>query len=200
MKMIIIEGNVGAGKSTLTKQLSEYLGAKPFYEPVESNPYLDKFYKDPKKYALAMQFYLMSNRYNMHLEGIQHIWKNKQTCIYDRSIYGDFVFAKKNWLDGNMSDLDFKNYNSMRKVMFKNLLVPHITIYLNNDPEITYRNIHNRSRDCEQEIPLEYLKGLDNLYKELIFEMNELGSQVVSIDWNEFRPLDYVIDRLQEVL
>ena len=113
MKMIIIEGNIGAGKSTLTKQLAEKLNARAFYEPVESNPYLEDFYKDPKKYALPMQFYLMSVRYEMHQQGIEHTWRTGQTCIFDRSIYGDYVFAKKNWLDGNMSDLDFENYNKM---------------------------------------------------------------------------------------
>jgi len=200
MKMIIIEGNIGAGKSTLTKQLSEALGAKAFYEPVETNPYLERYYKDPKSCALAMQFFLMSNRYGQHLQGIEHIWKTQQSCIYDRSIYGDYIFAKRNWLDGNMSDLDFENYNKMRKVMFKNLMIPHVTVYLKNNPEISYRNIVNRSRDCEQTIPLSYLKGLDDLYRELIYEMKELGSQVVEIDWNEFRPLDYVLGKLNEVV
>jgi len=87
MKMIIIEGNIGAGKSTLTKQLSEALNAKPFYEPVETNPYLEKYYLDPKQFALPMQFYLMSNRYELHQEGIKHIWKTQQSCLFDRSIY-----------------------------------------------------------------------------------------------------------------
>jgi len=198
--MIIIEGNIGAGKSTLTKQLSEHLNARPFYEPVESNPYLTKYYEDPKQYALPMQFYLMSNRYELHLNGIEHIWKSQQNCVYDRSIYGDYIFAKRNWLDGNMSDLDFENYNKMRKVMFRSLMIPHVTIYLKNDPEICHRNIVNRSRDCEKSIPLEYLRGLDDLYKELVYEMRELGSQVVEIDWNEFRPLDYIMERLDGVV
>ncbi|MCB9063009.1 MAG: deoxynucleoside kinase [Halobacteriovoraceae bacterium] len=200
MKMIIIEGNIGAGKSTLTRQLSEALKIKPFYEPVETNPYLEMYYNDPKNYALPMQFYLMSNRYEFHLEGITHIWKTGQSCIYDRSIYGDYIFAKKNWLDGNMSDLDFDNYNKMRNVMLRNLMIPHITIYLKNDPTRTYENIKMRSRNCESDIPLSYLTGLDQLYHELMIDLKDKGSRVIELDWNEFRPVDFVVEQLKEEL
>lgn len=198
MMMIIVEGNIGAGKSTLTKELAQQLGAKAFFEPVEANPYLESYYKDPKKYALAMQFYLMSVRYEMHLQGIEHIWRTGTPAIFDRSIYGDAVFAKRNWLDGNMTDLDFENYNKMRRVMFKSLMVPHVTLYLRNSPERTLQNINSRSRDCESSIPLEYLKGLHDLYRELIVEMDARGSKVIEIDWNEFRPVEDVIGKLKE--
>ncbi|MCB0392602.1 MAG: deoxynucleoside kinase [Bdellovibrionales bacterium] len=200
MKMIIIEGNIGAGKTTLTKNLAKELNAKLFLEPVESNPYLDSYYKDPKKYALPMQFYLMSTRYEMHRQGIEHIWRTGQICIYDRSIFGDFVFAKKNWLDGNMSDLDFHNYNQMRRVMFKTLMTPHLTIFLKNDPEITHKNISMRSRDCESEIPLTYLQGLHELYGDFVEDMKKIGSIVVDIDWNEFKTTEYVLDQIKNHL
>ncbi|MBX9768369.1 MAG: deoxynucleoside kinase [Bdellovibrionales bacterium] len=198
MMMIIVEGNIGAGKSTLTKELAKHLGAKAFFEPVESNPYLESYYQDPKKYALAMQFYLMSVRYEMHLEGIEHIWRTGTPAIFDRSIYGDAVFAKRNWLDGNMTDLDFENYNKMRRVMFKSLMVPHVTLYLKNSPERTLQNINSRSRGCEASIPLEYLKGLHDLYRELTIEMDTRGSKVIEIDWNEFRPVEDVLEKLTE--
>ena len=200
MRMIIIEGNIGAGKTTLTKKLAEKLNAKLYLEPVESNPYLEKYYRDPKIYAIPMQFYLMSSRYEMHRQGIEHAWRTGQTCLYDRSIFGDFVFAKKNWLDGNMSDLDFANYNQMRKVMFKTLMTPHVTIYLKNEPEITHKNILHRSRHCEGAISLEYLRGLHDLYQEFIKDMKKIGSQVIEIDWNEFRSTDYVLEQLKECL
>ena len=200
MNMIIIEGNIGAGKSTLTKKLSQAMNARAFYEPVEANPYLEKFYKDPEQYALSMQFYLMSVRYEMHLEGIQYIWRTGQPVIYDRSIYGDYVFAKKNWLDGNMSDLDFENYNKMRKVMYKSLMVPHITLYLKNDPQTTQENIQMRNRDCENTISMDYLRGLSDLYKEFTAEMRGLGSHVIELDWNEFKSTDYVMEQMSEVL
>jgi len=197
MQMIIIEGNIGAGKSTLTTQLCEALGARAFFEPVKTNPYLEKYYEDPKRYALPMQFYLMSNRYAQHQEGIEHIWKTGQPCIFDRSIYGDFIFAKRNWLDGNMSRLDFENYNKMREVMLKGLMVPHVTLYLDSSPETCLKNINTRDRGCENGIPLEYLQGLDDLYRELTYELKQKGSEVVEIDWNEFRPINYILEKLE---
>lgn len=196
MQMIIVEGNIGAGKSTLTRELARELNARAFFEPVETNPYLELYYGDPKTYALPMQFYLMSVRYDMHLKGIEHIWQTGQPCIFDRSIYGDYVFAKRNWLDGNMSDLDFENYNKMRDVMFRNLMVPHLTVFLNNDPKKTLDNINSRSRGCESTIPLDYLQGLGDLYKEFSQEMAARGSRVLDLDWNEFRPTSYVLEQI----
>lgn len=190
--MIVVEGLIGAGKSTLTQQLSDHYKARPFFEPVASNPYLSFYYQDPKKYALTMQFYLMSNRFDMHQKGIEHIWKTGEPCIFDRSIYGDYVFAKKNWLDGNMSELDLENYDKMRKVMFRFLMVPHITVYLKTDPEICLNRIKNRERVCESDIPIAYLKGLDDLYKELIYDLKRRGSKIITLDWNEFQPLEEV--------
>lgn len=198
MQMIIIEGNIGAGKTTLSRELAQALKAKTYFEPVEANPYLEDYYKDPQTYALPMQFYLMSYRYEMHLDGIEHIWRTGQSCIFDRSIYGDYVFAKKNWQDGNMSDLDFQNYQQMRRVMFKTLMVPHITLYLKNDPEVSHRNIAARARGCEESIPLPYLQGLHSLYLEFMSEMKSMGSRVIEIDWNEFRPTEFVLERLKE--
>ena len=198
--MILLEGGISVGKTTLTKKLVEYYKGKAFYEPVETNPYLELYYQDRKKFALPMQFYLMSNRYEMHLEGIRNVWKNKTYSWFDRSIYGDFVFAKKNWLDGNMSDLDFENYNKMRKVMFSNLLTPHITLFLKCDPEVCLSRINSRGRNCEKTIPLEYLKGLNDLYKELMYELKEMGSNIIELDYNEFKPLEYVIEKLDPYL
>jgi deoxyadenosine/deoxycytidine kinase len=97
-----------------------------------------------------------------------------------------------------MSDLDFENYNKMRRVMFKSLMVPHVTLYLKNSPERTLQNINSRSRGCESSIPLEYLKGLHDLYRELTVEMDARGSKVLEIDWNEFRPVDDVLEKLKE--
>ena len=99
-----------------------------------------------------------------------------------------------------MSELDFENYNKMRDVMLKSLMVPHVTLYLDAKPETCLANINSRSRGCESGIPLEYLQGLDDLYREMVLELKKKGSQVVEIDWNEFRPVDYIINKLEEQL
>jgi len=200
MRLIIIEGNISAGKSTLTENLAKELNARPFFEPVKTNPYLELFYKDPERYALPMQFYLMSNRFKAHKEAIDHIWKTGQTCIFDRSIYGDFVFAKKNEMDGNMSELDFENYTKMRNVMWNYLMIPHITIYLKTDPTQLKERILARGRECEKAITEDYLGGLDSLYNELIYYLQGEGSNVVKIDWNEFKPTSHVLEKMGEYL
>lgn len=184
MRLICIEGNIGSGKSTLTKALATKLKASAMYEPVDENPYLEKFYDNPKRYALEMQFWLMSKRFEMHEEAIRHIWKTGQAVIMDRSIYGDWVFAKKNWLDGNIEDVGYKSYLKHRDVMNNKLLTPHIVLWLQAHPMTCQQRIAERGRDCEKTIPAEYLRGLHSLHCELMQEMRERGSRVLTLDWD----------------
>lgn len=187
MRLICIEGNIGAGKSTLTGQLAEHMRAKAFYEPVGDNPFLERFYRDPKRYALDMQFWLMSRRFEQHEQAIRHIWQTGQSVIMDRSIYGDWVFAKKNWLDGNIDDVGYESYLHHREVMNRYLLAPHVVLYLDCKPEQCLTRIGDRGRSCEKTIPISYLQGLDDLHRELLIEMRKRGSKVVPLDWNEFK-------------
>lgn len=180
--------------------MARLLNYAAFYEPVETNPYLEDFYRDPKRYALEMQWWFLSHRFRMHQEAIEHIWNTGQSVIMDRSIYGDAIFAKKNWLDGNISDLGYETYLKHRNMMIESkfLLVPHLTIYLESSPEVCqYRIEKIRKRDCENGIPIEYLKGLDDLYQELMIEMKQRGSNVVSINNDPFVTAEEVIDQLQ---
>lgn len=196
MQMIAIEGLPGSGKSTLMDKLAKELNARMFIEPVDTNPFLDLYYRDPKKYALAMQFHLLSERYRMHLDGIAHVWKTKQSVIFDRSIYGDLVFCQKNYEDGNMSMLEYMTYSNMRDVMLRTLMIPHFTIYLEVDPVIALRNIKNRNRECEQEIPLSYLQGLSKIYDQKMNELESMGTKLIRINWNEFGTVETIIKRM----
>ena len=103
--LIIIEGNISAGKSTLCKELANKLNYKLFLEPAcEGNPYLSLFYQNPKKYALKMQLWLLRRRFETFTEAIRLL--SEPTCngvLLDRSVYSDFVFAIKNFEDGNIS-------------------------------------------------------------------------------------------------
>lgn len=184
MRLICIEGNIGVGKSWLTNELGSQLEAKVMFEPVDENPYLVKYYADPKRYALEMQFWLMSRRFELHEAAIKHIWTTGQSVIMDRSIYGDAVFAKKNWLDGNIDDLGYESYLKHRDVMNRYLMAPHVTLHLDASPLTCYDRIRLRSRDCESAIPIAYLQGLHDLHRELMIEMSRRGSKVVTLDWN----------------
>jgi deoxyadenosine/deoxycytidine kinase len=102
----------------------------------------------------------------------------------DRSIYGDWVFAKKNWLDGNIESVGYASYLKHREVMNRYLLVPHTVLWLNAHPLTCLSRIDTRGRDCEKSIPIDYLQGLHNLHCELMEEMRNRGSKVVSLDWD----------------
>lgn len=196
--MIVIEGLIGVGKSTLSLKLGEKLNYLVMQEPVEDNPYLNKFYEDPKRYALEMQFWLMSRRFAMHKQAIEHIWKTGQGVVMDRSIYGDAVFAEKNFLDGNIDNIGYENYLKMREVMFQFLMVPQTTLYLSASPKVCLERISKRNRNCETNIPLEYLEGIHLLYKKLLEELKKKGSHVVTIDWQKFQPTEDVYEQLQQ--
>jgi deoxyadenosine/deoxycytidine kinase len=196
-QLIIIEGNIGAGKSTLTDRLAEQLGGIAVYEPVESNPYLADFYKDPKKYALEMQFWLMSKRYQLHLDAIEKVWREGKTVIMDRSIYGDYIFAKAHQVLGNISDIGFANYMAMRNTMERTLLIPQLTIYLNVSVDNCLNRINERNRGCESGITKEYLEILEKIYHELISELRSKGSNIIDIDHNEFKDVDYILGQIK---
>lgn len=197
-QLIIIEGLIGVGKTVLAEKLSSALNYKMMKEPVEENPYLEKFYDNPKRYALEMQFWLMSRRFAMHREAVEHLWSTGQGVVMDRSIYGDAVFAKKNHLDGNIDVMGYQNYMNMRNAMFRYLLVPHLTLYLEASVDICLKRINSRSRDCEQTIPEDYLAGLEKLYNELMIELKERGSIVAKLNWNKFPSFEKLLLQLQE--
>jgi deoxyadenosine/deoxycytidine kinase len=196
--LIIVEGNIGAGKSTLTQALVDRLGALGLYEPVETNPYLNDFYANPKRWALEMQFWLMARRFEMHEEAIRHIAKTGQAVVMDRSIYGDAVFAKKNWLDGNIDDRGYKAYLQHRNLYVDRLLTPNVTLFLEVTPEICHDRILNvRGRKCEVAIPIDYLRGLDKCYAELLMELEDRGSQVLRVDWNRYGTTEDVLQTME---
>jgi deoxyadenosine/deoxycytidine kinase len=198
MRLICIEGNIGVGKSTLTKALSDLIGARAMYEPVGENPYLELFYHNPKRYALEMQFWLMSQRFRMHEDAINHIWTTGQSVIMDRSIYGDWIFAKKNWLDGNIESIGYASYQKHREVMNQKLLIPHIVLWLKAHPQTCQERISTRGRNCEKSIPLEYLKGLHELHCELMEEMRKRGSKVIILDWDvPYSDIHEIIEKLE---
>eukprot|EP00695_Tsukubamonas_globosa_P001556 TRINITY_DN2603_c0_g1_i1.p1 TRINITY_DN2603_c0_g1~~TRINITY_DN2603_c0_g1_i1.p1 ORF type:complete len:177 (-),score=48.37 TRINITY_DN2603_c0_g1_i1:51-581(-) len=174
-KLIILEGNISVGKSTLTRKLSEILSCKIFLEPTLTNPYLEKFYKDPRKYALKMQLWLLRQRYLTYASAVKMVIESGSSVILDRSVYSDWVFAVKNVEDGNISEEGFQYYSQLRNKMLHELPIPHLTVYLDADPMECLRRLKNRSRDCESSIPLDYLAGLDKCYKKFLELMASKG-------------------------
>jgi deoxyadenosine/deoxycytidine kinase len=167
--VIWVEGLIASGKTTFARKMAELLGFRVLEEPVEINPYLEEFYKDPKRYAFGMQIYLLHHRFAMKqiaaFEAARGVAKG---VILDRSIAGDRVFERLHWNCGNISDLDHQCYEYCYQMMARTILPPTVLIYLNCQPETAFRRMNNRKRKAEAGIPLDYLVDLKNGYDELL--------------------------------
>lgn len=201
MKMILIEGNIGAGKSTLTEKLAKELDVRVFYETVDDESklaeYLKLYYQDRKRYALEFQFYMLSQRLKDHKAAIDHIWQTGQSCLFDRSVYSTHSFTKQNWLDGNISDLGYDNYLKLKEQMIDSMLAPHIVLYLKTTPERCLESIRARNRECEKDVSLQYLTKLHDRHEELMQEFMSRGSKVIDVEWDNFGKAIDVIKKLE---
>jgi deoxyadenosine/deoxycytidine kinase len=170
--LIWVEGLIGCGKSTFSKEVGSRLNLRIVEEPVEGNPYLGKFYKDSKKYGFGMQMFLLHQRFAMQqlasyeATGIG----NYQGAILDRSLAGDRVFAKMLMESEDIEALDWETYEMAYNLMARSLLPPTLLIFLDVQPETAYERMKKRNRTEENGVPLEYLKKLRNGYNELLRE------------------------------
>lgn len=159
---IAVAGNIGAGKSSLTRLLSERFGWKPFFESVADNPYLSDFYGDMKRWSFNLQVYFLSNRFQSH----KSITEGPDSVILDRVIYEDAeIFARNLHEIGKMDGRDYTNYVELYKVMTEYLRAPDLLIYLRANVDTLVKQIASRGRDFEQGIPREYLEQLNTHYE-----------------------------------
>ena len=162
---VAIAGNIGVGKTTLTRLLSNKLGWKPYYEKVINNPYLSDFYKDMNRWSFHLQVYFLSNRFRNQKEITE--WPG--SCIQDRSIYEDVeIFAHTLHKRGYMTDRDYDNYRDLFSIMVSYLRQPDLIVYLKAPIEKLVMHIQKRGRDYESEIDVEYLTSLNEAYDEWI--------------------------------
>jgi deoxyadenosine/deoxycytidine kinase len=172
--IIWVEGIIASGKTTLAKLLAERLGFRLLEEPVETNPYLGAFYKEPAKYAFGLQLFMLHTRYAMKQEAAFAAARGAVTgIVLDRSIAGDRVFAKHHMESGNIDPLDFECYEYCYQMMARSILPPTVIIYLNVQPETAYRRMKKRARKEEDEVPLEYLVSLKKGYEGLLSEIRQ---------------------------
>ena len=160
-KFIAVAGNVGVGKSTLTRLLSEHLCWEPFFEAVEDNPYLPDFYKDMRTWSFHSQVYFLSRRLGHH----RQIVDRPGTVVQDRSVYEDAeIFARNLYLQGQMSERDWQSYWELYQTVITILPPPDLVIYLQASVPVLQERIRLRGRDYEQQIATEYLTRLNELY------------------------------------
>ena len=173
---IAIAGNIGSGKTTLTKLLAARYGWTPRFEPVDNNPYLEDFYHDMNRWSFHLQVYFLNKRFKEVVE----ISKSTDTIIQDRTIYEDAcIFAPNLHDQGYMSDRDFKNYTDLFNLMMSLVKKPQLMIYIRSSIPTLVKHIEKRGRDFEKSIRIDYLTGLQKRYDDWL---STYDGELITID------------------
>ncbi len=194
---IAIAGNIGAGKTTLTTLLAKHFKMEPHYESVDTNPYLEDFYNDMKRWSFHLQVYFLNSRFRQILE----IRNSGKDIIQDRTIYEDrFIFAANLHAMGLMSDRDFTNYTSLFDLMELLVTPPDLLIYLRASIPTLVKQIHTRGREYEKSINIEYLSKLNERYEDWIRNYDKGKLLIINVDNLDFvnnpEDLGTVIERV----
>ena len=162
---IAVAGNIGCGKTTLTRMLAERYGWQPRYESVSDNPYLADFYADMERWSFNLQIYFLNKRFKEVVE----ISKSDEIIIQDRTIFEDAcIFAPNLHDQGMMSDRDFDNYRDLFDLMMSLVKLPDLMIYIRSSIPTLVSQIQKRGREYEQTMRLDYLQGLEQRYEKWI--------------------------------
>lgn len=205
-RVIVVEGIIGSGKSAFCDMLGtelDYLAGSSrqtlvLQEPDErgdANPYLADYYKDPPRWALAMQVHLLQARFRMQLQAQFHAMQGMGDAVLDRSYYGDVCFARLQVRDGFMSDREMRTYASLYEGMTCFVRLPSVCVRLLVAPEIANERIQRRAaeregRRSELGIPVGYLERLDEEITKMVAELRAGGVQVYDLAWDEDRPTE----------
>ena len=198
---IAIAGNIGRGKSTLTKLLAKHYGWEPRFEAVEDNPYLEDYYRDIHRWSFNLEVYFLKERFR----DLIAISQTDHTIIQDRTIFeGVYVFMENNKAMGNLSERDYETYMELFDQMISMVRLPDLMIYLRASVPHLVNNIQQRGRDYEQTIQLEYLQNLNERYDDFIYNKYQGRVMTVEKDNLDFvhRPKDLaqIIDRIDATL
>ncbi len=194
---IAIAGNIGSGKTTLTKLLAARYGWTPRFEPVDNNPYLEDFYHDMSRWSFNLQVYFLNKRFKEVVE----ISKSKDTIIQDRTIYEDAcIFAPNLHDQGYLSDRDFNNYTDLFHLMMSLVKKPQLMIYIRSSIPTLVKHIEKRGRDYEKSIRIDYLTGLQKRYDDWLStydgELITIDGDKINFEENkeDFRKITDMID------
>ncbi len=176
---VAIAGNIGAGKTTLTKLLAKHYKWSPHYESVEENPYLDDFYGEMERWSFNLQVYFLNSRFRQILE----IHESGKNIIQDRTIYEDaHIFAPNLHAMGLMTNRDYSNYSSLFELMEKLVSPPDLLIYLRANIQTLVGQIHKRGRDYENTISIDYLSRLNERYEAWISTYTKGKLLIIDVD------------------
>ncbi|MDD5370010.1 MAG: deoxynucleoside kinase [Anaerolineaceae bacterium] len=200
-RLILVAGNIGSGKTSLTERIGERLGWCTAYESVADNPYLPDFYEDMRKWSFHLQIYFLGHRAQQHLD----LWQDPRSAIIDRSIYEDaYIFARALNHMGNLSDLDYHSYRRVFELIVTNLPAPSLLVYLKAPVAVLVDRIRRRARNIESGISSEYLELLDSFYDDWMKTFDLCPVLTLRTDDLDFvhqsEHLDLVVKRIQEKL
>lgn len=180
---IAIAGNIGSGKTTLTRLLAKHYKYEAHFEDVENNPYLNDFYNEMQRWSFNLQVYFLNSRFRQ-VVGFRDAKKN---VIQDRTIYEDaFIFAPNLHEMGLMTTRDFDNYISLFELMDSFITPPDLLIYLKASVPVLVNQIQQRGRDYENSIRIDYLQKLNNRYEEWIGSYDKGKLLIIDVDNNSF--------------
>lgn len=199
---IAVTGNIGAGKTTLARKLSEHYKWEVLYEAVDGNPYLADFYEDMSRWAFNLQIFFLNSRF-AQAQKIRSM--HYQTVIQDRTIYEDaFIFAKNLAESGNMEKRDYENYLMLYQTITNTIQAPDVIIYLKADLPKLRRQIQKRGREFEQNISDEYLLNLNKYYEDFADQYIDGALLTIEVDHLDFEAnpddFQYIVSRVNEVL
>ena len=176
---VAIAGNIGSGKTTLTRLLAKHYRWKAHYEDVEDNPYLDDFYNQMERWSFNLQVYFLNSRFRQILD----IRQSGKNIIQDRTIYEDaYIFAPNLHAMGLMTNRDFENYRSLFDLMESVTKGPDLLIYLRSSIPNLVQQIHTRGREYENSISIDYLSRLNERYEAWIQQYDKGNLIVFDVD------------------
>jgi deoxyadenosine/deoxycytidine kinase len=199
--LILVAGNIGSGKTSLTERIGERLGWRTAFESVADNPYLADFYVDMRQWSFHLQVFFLGHRARQHLE----MAVDPRSAIIDRSIYEDaFIFARALHEMGNLNERDYNSYRQVFELVIRTLPPPSLLIYLKAPVNLLIKRIQARARDIETGITPEYLSLLDSFYKDWLQNFDICPVLTLRTDDLDFvhhtRHLNTIVQRIQEKL
>jgi len=198
---VAVAGNIGSGKTSLTKLLSKHYKLEAHYEDVSENPYLNDFYEHMERWSFNLQIYFLNSRFRQLLA----FKDNKKKFIQDRTIYEDaYIFAPNLNSMGLMNKTDFNNYKNLFELIESLIKGPDLLIYLRSGIPNLVNKIHKRGRDYENSISIDYLSRLNERYEAWISTYDKSKLVVIDVDEIDFvekkKDLKIVLEKLDPLL
>lgn len=191
---VVIEGNIGAGKTTVVNKLAPLLGARPLFEEFTENPFLPLFYEDPERFAFALESAFLADRYHQLQElVVQDLFQPH--ILADYSIYKSWIFARQ-----NLRDQELNLYKNLFDIIADKLPRPDIIIYMNRTLEGLRQNITDRKRSYEQKIPDSYLLNIQESYINFFKQVEHIPVVIIDVDTYDFLYKPVELEIFQSIL